>query len=196
MASLNTIEVPEKDLPLRDDIRLLGRILGDTVREQQGEAVFAVVERIRQTSIRFHRERGRCGAARARSHAEQPVARPGHSRDPRLQLLLALGQHCRGPASYPSHPGACPRRFGTARGHHGLRARACPAGGHLSQPARGLFRHCPSRAGAYRPSNRGAAQEHDRPRDGGGRSFWPNAIASRSHPRRQRSARRRCVVPC
>ena len=48
MASLNTIEVPEKDLPLRDDIRLLGRILGDTVREQQGEAVFGVVERIRQ----------------------------------------------------------------------------------------------------------------------------------------------------
>src|SRR6266852_1515449 len=55
MASLNTLEVPEKDLPLRDDIRLLGRILGDTVREQQGEAVFGVVERIRQTSIRFHR---------------------------------------------------------------------------------------------------------------------------------------------
>jgi phosphoenolpyruvate carboxylase len=55
MASLNTIEVPKKDLPLRDDIRLLGRILGDTVREQQGEAVFDVVERIRQTSIRFHR---------------------------------------------------------------------------------------------------------------------------------------------
>jgi phosphoenolpyruvate carboxylase len=56
MASLDTIEVPEKDLPLRDDIRLLGRILGDTVREQQGEAVFAVVERIRQTSVRFHRD--------------------------------------------------------------------------------------------------------------------------------------------
>src|SRR6266481_5146201 len=65
MASLNTIEVPEKDLPLRDDIRLLGRILGDTVREQQGEAVFGVVERIRQTSIRFHR-----GEAAARRELE------------------------------------------------------------------------------------------------------------------------------
>jgi len=43
----NATEVPEKDIPLRDDIRLLGRILGDTIREQQGEAVFAVVERIR-----------------------------------------------------------------------------------------------------------------------------------------------------
>src|SRR5262245_6901636 len=49
-------DVPDKDLPLREDIRLLGRILGDTVREHEGEAVFAIVERIRQTSIRFHRE--------------------------------------------------------------------------------------------------------------------------------------------
>src|SRR5471032_3203484 len=46
----------EKDLPLRNDIRLLGRILGDTVREQEGSAVFDIVERIRQASIRFHRD--------------------------------------------------------------------------------------------------------------------------------------------
>ena len=45
-----------KDQPLRDDIRLLGRILGDTVREQEGDAVFDLVERVRQTSIRFHRD--------------------------------------------------------------------------------------------------------------------------------------------
>src|SRR3954468_21362991 len=42
--------------PLREDIRLLGRILGDIVREQEGEEVFAIVERIRQTSVRFHRD--------------------------------------------------------------------------------------------------------------------------------------------
>lgn len=47
---------PAKDIPLRDDIRLLGRLLGDTIREQEGESVFDIVERIRQTSIRFHRE--------------------------------------------------------------------------------------------------------------------------------------------
>ncbi|WP_441998739.1 phosphoenolpyruvate carboxylase [Microvirga sp. 2TAF3] len=47
---------PDKDLPLRDDIRLLGRLLGDTIREQEGEAAFEIVERIRQTSIRFHRD--------------------------------------------------------------------------------------------------------------------------------------------
>jgi phosphoenolpyruvate carboxylase len=43
-------------LPLRDDIRLLGRILGDTIREQEGEAVYEIVEHIRRTSIRFHRD--------------------------------------------------------------------------------------------------------------------------------------------
>ncbi|MGA2794157.1 MAG: phosphoenolpyruvate carboxylase [Roseiarcus sp.] len=46
----------EKDIPLRGDIRLLGRILGDTVREQEGNAVFEIVERVRQSSIRFHRD--------------------------------------------------------------------------------------------------------------------------------------------
>jgi phosphoenolpyruvate carboxylase len=53
---MDPLETPDKDLPLRDDIRLLGRILGDTVRSQEGEPVFAIVEHIRRTSIRFHRE--------------------------------------------------------------------------------------------------------------------------------------------
>jgi hypothetical protein len=34
---MDLLETPDKDLPLRDDIRLLGRILGDTVRSQEGE---------------------------------------------------------------------------------------------------------------------------------------------------------------
>src|SRR3982075_1023469 len=46
----------EEDARLRNDIRLLGRILGDTVRDQEGANVFDLVERIRQTSIRFHRD--------------------------------------------------------------------------------------------------------------------------------------------
>ena len=53
---MNLLDTPDKDLPLRDDIRLLGRILGDTVRSQEGEPVFAIVEHIRRTSIRFHRD--------------------------------------------------------------------------------------------------------------------------------------------
>src|SRR6478672_1701479 len=49
----------EEDTRLRNDIRLLGRILGDTVRDQEGADVFDLVERIRQTSIRFHRDNDR-----------------------------------------------------------------------------------------------------------------------------------------
>ncbi len=36
-------------------MRLLGRILGDTVREQEGEGAFSLIEGIRQTALRFHR---------------------------------------------------------------------------------------------------------------------------------------------
>src|SRR5438552_1391714 len=54
----NRVEDAE-DARLRTDIRLLGRILGDTVRDQEGADVFDLVERIRQTSIRFHRDEDR-----------------------------------------------------------------------------------------------------------------------------------------
>jgi phosphoenolpyruvate carboxylase len=56
MPKPKAVEAEDKDLPLRDDIRLLGRILGDTVREQSGEAVFDTVEHIRQNSVRFRRD--------------------------------------------------------------------------------------------------------------------------------------------
>ena len=41
--------------PMREDIRLLGAILGDTVREQNGEGVFDLVERARVESFRVRR---------------------------------------------------------------------------------------------------------------------------------------------
>jgi phosphoenolpyruvate carboxylase len=41
--------------PMRDDIRLLGTILGDTVREQNGDEVFHLVERARVESFRVRR---------------------------------------------------------------------------------------------------------------------------------------------
>jgi phosphoenolpyruvate carboxylase len=56
MRSVSSNQIPAKDVPLREDIRLLGRILGDTVRAQEGDAVFDLVEHVRQTSIRFHRD--------------------------------------------------------------------------------------------------------------------------------------------
>ncbi|MGN1287635.1 MAG: phosphoenolpyruvate carboxylase, partial [Bradyrhizobium sp.] len=55
-ASLLEATAQEEDARLRNDIRLLGRVLGDTVRDQEGPDVFDLVERIRQTSVRFHRD--------------------------------------------------------------------------------------------------------------------------------------------
>ncbi|RGE46099.1 phosphoenolpyruvate carboxylase [Comamonas testosteroni] len=46
----------DKDLPLIEDIRLLGRMLGDVIREQEGEAAFALVEQVRQLSVSFRRD--------------------------------------------------------------------------------------------------------------------------------------------
>ncbi|WP_241015210.1 phosphoenolpyruvate carboxylase, partial [Burkholderia sp. Ac-20379] len=46
----------DKDQPLFEDIRYLGRLLGDVVREQEGDAVFDVVETIRQHAVKFRRE--------------------------------------------------------------------------------------------------------------------------------------------
>ncbi|RQU72031.1 phosphoenolpyruvate carboxylase [Burkholderia cenocepacia] len=46
----------DKDGPLFEDIRFLGRLLGDVVREQEGDTVFDVVETIRQTAVKFRRE--------------------------------------------------------------------------------------------------------------------------------------------
>ncbi|MGC7406615.1 phosphoenolpyruvate carboxylase [Pandoraea pneumonica] len=52
----------DKDAPLREDIRFLGRLLGDVLREQQGSAAFDLVETIRQNAVRFHREDDRSAA--------------------------------------------------------------------------------------------------------------------------------------
>ncbi|BCN39886.1 phosphoenolpyruvate carboxylase [Alicycliphilus denitrificans] len=44
------------DQPLIEDIRLLGRILGDVIREQEGAATFELVEKIRTLSVAFRRD--------------------------------------------------------------------------------------------------------------------------------------------
>ncbi len=46
-------DAAEKNRPLVDDIRLLGRILGDVIREQEGKPAFELVERVRQLSVAF-----------------------------------------------------------------------------------------------------------------------------------------------
>jgi phosphoenolpyruvate carboxylase len=58
-----TLSPDDKDAPLREDIRLLGRLLGDVVREQEGKTAFDVVETVRQKAVRFRREHDRKAGA-------------------------------------------------------------------------------------------------------------------------------------
>lgn len=47
----------DKNRPLVEDIRLLGRILGDVLREQEGQAAFELIERVRQLSVGYRLKR-------------------------------------------------------------------------------------------------------------------------------------------
>ena len=63
-AGRRTAAAAEKNRPLVDDIRLLGRILGDVIREQEGAAAFELIERVRQLSVAYRLKRDkRAGAA-------------------------------------------------------------------------------------------------------------------------------------
>ncbi|MBK6591613.1 MAG: phosphoenolpyruvate carboxylase [Burkholderiales bacterium] len=46
----------DNERPLVEDIRLLGRILGDEIREQEGPAAFELIEKIRTLSVAFRRD--------------------------------------------------------------------------------------------------------------------------------------------
>lgn len=74
----------DKDEPLRQDIRLLGRLLGDTVREQEGQAIFDLVESIRQTAVLFARE----GEDRVRAGLNELLV--GLSRDETMSVVRAF----------------------------------------------------------------------------------------------------------
>jgi len=65
----------DSESTLREQIRLLGRLLGDTLREQQGEETFDLIERIRQTAIRFRRD----GDTTARGELESILNRLSHA---------------------------------------------------------------------------------------------------------------------
>ncbi len=55
LAELTGDDPALKEAPLRRDVRSLGMILGEVIREQEGEALFAAVEELRGLAIR-HRE--------------------------------------------------------------------------------------------------------------------------------------------
>ena len=52
----------EKELHLREDRRLLGRLLGEVIREQVGDEALERTEGIRQKAVAFRREGSTCAA--------------------------------------------------------------------------------------------------------------------------------------
>ena len=50
---LRADDAAQKNKPLVEDIRLLGRILGDVIREQEGRAAYDLIERVRQLSVAY-----------------------------------------------------------------------------------------------------------------------------------------------
>jgi phosphoenolpyruvate carboxylase len=65
---MNIVHTPKHraetmDEALRDDIRLLGRILGETIRSIEGVEVYERIETIRQLAVRFHRDQDQAAQA-------------------------------------------------------------------------------------------------------------------------------------
>jgi phosphoenolpyruvate carboxylase len=120
---------PDKDAPLFADIRLLGRLLGDVIRDQEGADVFNIVERIRLLSVRFHRHKDEDGAD---ARAELDALLNGLTREQTNLVVRAF--------SYFSHLANIAEDQ-----HHIRRARAHALAG--SQPREGSFAHAVARAG-------------------------------------------------
>jgi phosphoenolpyruvate carboxylase len=120
---------PDKDAPLFADIRLLGRLLGDVIRDQEGTAVFDIVERVRALSVRFHRHKDEDGQA---ARSELDALLNGLTREQTNLVVRAF--------SYFSHLANLAEDQ-----HHIRRARAHALAG--SRPREGSVAHAVARAG-------------------------------------------------
>ena len=72
------------DTALFDDIRHLGRLLGEVIREQEGQPMYDTVEKVRQLSVAFHRE----GDTRQRGALDKLLQ--GLSRDQAVSVIRAF----------------------------------------------------------------------------------------------------------
>lgn len=77
LTELLSTEPEVKDIPLRRDVRSLGRLLGEILIEQQGKELFDTVEELRQLAIQHREESGAgTGSAEPQHHPNpEPLAR-------------------------------------------------------------------------------------------------------------------------
>jgi phosphoenolpyruvate carboxylase len=64
------VNIEDKDQQLRDDIRLLGALLGEIIAEQQGRPVFAAIEEVRQLSVQYRRFDDKAARAKLEARLE------------------------------------------------------------------------------------------------------------------------------
>ncbi|MCZ8016331.1 MAG: phosphoenolpyruvate carboxylase [Limnobacter sp.] len=64
------MNIEDKDQQLRDDIRLLGALLGEIIAEQQGQPVFAAIEEVRQLSVQYRRFDDKAARAKLEARLE------------------------------------------------------------------------------------------------------------------------------
>jgi phosphoenolpyruvate carboxylase len=61
----STVEIETSIKARHEDIRLLGRMLGDTIREVEGQETFDLIETLRMLFARFHRDKDHSVQAKA-----------------------------------------------------------------------------------------------------------------------------------
>ncbi|MEQ9106107.1 MAG: phosphoenolpyruvate carboxylase [Limnobacter sp.] len=62
--------IDDKDSQLREDIRLLGALLGEIIAEQQGLPVFTAIEEVRQLSVQYRRSDDKAARAKLEARLE------------------------------------------------------------------------------------------------------------------------------
>src|SRR6478672_7604244 len=81
-----------KEVPLRRDVRSLGMLLGEVLREQAGLPIFESVEELRQTAI-AHREANSAAAPKTNGSPSPRTGakiRPAASADPLQHALTCV----------------------------------------------------------------------------------------------------------
>ena len=107
-----------KEAPLRRDVRSLGMLLGEVLREQAGDELFSEVESLRQGTIRRRDAEARGRRRRSRPQRRKragigslAAAGAGHPADAGVRVLLRAHQPGRDqPSQTPPHCAASERR--------------------------------------------------------------------------------------
>src|SRR6188474_154127 len=75
LVELTSEEAIVKEAPLRRDVRSLGRLLGEVLKEQAGDSLFNAVEEIRQLAIEYREVEPESPQDQASAHARHLMER-------------------------------------------------------------------------------------------------------------------------